>query len=105
MPSAAWSLIQAAASSLPPGRQPAWRYRPPYAGPGPWAGLIDAAAETGAARRTELVTGTWRDAYAGRLTASDVELGCQVIAGHVHQVLAIVTAAAAGAPPPQAGLP
>jgi hypothetical protein len=72
--------------------------------PGPWAGLIDAAAETDAARRTELVTGTWRDAYAGRLTASDVELGCQVIAGHVHQVLAIVTAAATGAPPPQAGL-
>lgn len=72
----------------------------------PWAGIIDATAETDAARRTELVTGTWRDAYAGWLAAADVELACQVIAGHVHQVLATVTAAvAAGAPPPQAGLP
>jgi hypothetical protein len=73
----------------------------------PWAGIIDATAETDAARRTELVTRTWRDAYAGRLAASDVELACQVIAG--PEVLAAVTAAAAaaaaGAPPPQAGLP
>jgi hypothetical protein len=75
----------------------------------PWAGLIDATAETDAARRAELATRTWREAYAGRLAASDVELACQVIAGHVDQVLATVTAvataAAAGAPPPQAGLP
>jgi hypothetical protein len=45
----------------------------------------------------------------GRLAASDVELACQVIAGHADQVLAAVTAvataAAAGTPPPQAGLP
>jgi hypothetical protein len=58
----------------------------------PWAGIIDATAGTDAARRTELVTWTWRDAYAGRLAASDFELGCQVIAGHVHQMLATVTA-------------
>ena len=63
----------------------------------PWAGLIDAAAEKDAARRTELVTRTWRDAYAGRLAASDVGLACQVIAGHVDQVLATVTAAPAAA--------
>ena len=36
----------------------------------PWAGIIDATAETDAARRIELVTRTWRDAYAGRLAAS-----------------------------------
>jgi hypothetical protein len=75
----------------------------------PWAGLIDATAETDAARRAELVTRTWRDAYAGRLVASDVELACQVIAGHVYQVLATVTAvaaaAAAGAPPRRLGCP
>jgi hypothetical protein len=76
---------------------------------GPWAALIGAATETDPARRAELVTGTWRDAYAGRLAAPDAELACQVIARHVDQVLAMVAAvraaAAAGAPPPQPGLP
>ena len=74
----------------------------------PWAGLLDAAAET-AARRTELVTRTWRDVYAGRLAAPDAELACQVIAGRVDQVLAMVAAvraaAAAGAPPRSRGCP
>jgi hypothetical protein len=54
----------------------------------PWAGLIEATAETDAARRADLVTRTWRDAYAGRLAAADVELACRVIAGHADQVLA-----------------
>jgi hypothetical protein len=75
----------------------------------PWAALLDVAAETDAARRAELVARTWRDIYAGRLAAPDAELACQVIDGHVDQVLAMVAAvraaAAAGAPPPQPELP
>jgi hypothetical protein len=102
-------LFQPAPDRIPPEAAADIPIEDLLAAAAPWAGLIDAAAETDAARRTELVTGTWRDAYAGRLTASDVELGCQVIAGHADQVLAAVTAmaagAAAGAPPPQAGLP
>jgi hypothetical protein len=101
-------LFQPVPDRMPPGAVADAPLEDLVAAAAPWAGIIDAAAETDAARRAELVTRTWRETYAGRLAASDVELACQVIAGHVDQILATVTvaaAAAAGAPPPQAGLP
>jgi hypothetical protein len=75
----------------------------------PWAGLIDAAQETDAVRRTDLVAATLRDIYGPHLAAPDVELVCRVVADHAGEVLDLVAqsvaAAMTGAPAPQLGPP
>lgn len=102
-------LFQPVPDRLPPEAVPDAPVEDLLAVAAPWAALAYAAAETDPVRRTELVTGTWRDAYAGRLTAPDTELACQVAAGHADQVLtaiaAVRAAAATGAPPPLPGPP
>jgi hypothetical protein len=105
---AAWSglvgglvLFQPSPDRMPPEAAIDVPLEDALAAAAPWADILDAAAETDAALRTELVTGTLRAVYSGQLAAPDVELACQVVAGHIDELLATAT----GTPPPQAALP
>jgi hypothetical protein len=102
-------LFQPAPDYLPPEARPEVSLEEMLAAAAPWAGLIDAAQETDAVRRTELVVATWRDIYGPHLAAPDIDLACQVISAHVDEVLATAAesaaAAMAGGPMPQLGPP